>query len=185
MNKTVTFKDKTSFTLSKPALKEYFTLYDLEFENRHLPLLEEVLKHITYPSKEDASKFFKKYPGSLRIISSAISEMCGGKINVDVKEENEDSLIYLIEGKNYSFKRLSLSQWDLIWEEISQNKFLKSQRAYSFCMSCVLDNSSEELGTGKKNLELLFEQYPALVNMIPDKIVKACTMWVEEEQGKF
>lgn len=193
MNTQIIFKNGVSFTIAKPELKDYFSLVDRSNEKNVFAQLEEVLKHITYPSSEEARSFLNKYPFSIKKTALAIAKMAGSEIEIKkgidihltIPGVPEDSLGYEIDGKWYLFKRFSLSQYDLIMEVISSKGFFTCSRAYDLCLACALNHPQEEFGSAKRKLESLFETYPALPMVIFHEIWDDCSMPIEEERGKF
>ena len=186
--KKIIFDSGTEFTIQKPSVKDFIKLFDLcSHGNSSSMLLDEILKHITYPSKEDARKFLSKYIFSVYgTFFSAIKNMCGQEI-VDstdtVVEETEDNKIKIfIDGKSFYFRRLNFVETDLAVKDLRDNKGVVSA---DVCLKLAMMTVSNAKDTDHKALlNDLFAEYPIAVVFVGRSILDKCSMDAEIKQGE-
>lgn len=187
--KKIIFDSGTEFTIQKPSVKEFIKLFDLyEQGTSSAMLLDEILKHITYPSKEEARKFLTKYVGSIYgYLFKIIKVMCGEEI-VDspetvVEETEDDKIKIVINGKTFYFRRLNFAETDLVVRELKEKNTLSANLCHKITMMTVCKSKDNEVDY-KALLDELFIEYPLAVVAMGREIFNKCSMKAEINLGE-
>lgn len=185
--KKIIFDSGAEFTIQKPSVKDFVKLFDLcSYGNSSSIFVEELLKHITYPSKEDARKFLSKYIfNGYSTFFSAIKNMCGQEIvdSMDTfVEETEDNKIKIfIDGKTFYFRRLNFVETDLAVKDLRDKGSLSADVCQRIAMMTVSNAKDTDY---KALLNELFAEYPIAVVFFGRSICEKCSMDAEINQGE-
>lgn len=168
--KKFTFKNNIEFTLDTPSFDDYLRLEDLRGqETSTSKLFDELIKYITYPSKEEAIKILEKFKGGIHYLFSLWIKPDKDIVSkVIITDEDDDKIKLTFEDQVFYFRRPSFVEMDLFWSE-----FVKKTKVSSVLLLKLLNMfliKSTDIIVGEK-FKSLVEQYPYLVDHIGIQIM--------------
>lgn len=181
--KKITFANGTEFTVEKPSLKDFMRLFDLwEQRKSTSSLFDEVLKYVTYPSKEDARKFLTKYLGSLYPLCTSIFRSCGTELadTCLVEELDDDKIKFIVDNEVFCFRRPNFVEMDLLINELNKSDVISAEMCNKLLHMTLVKSNAD----AKSQLANFLEQYPFMVVHIGRQIFTKCMISAEFIAGE-